>query len=134
MANHSGSGVASLHRLVGYNLGLPIWLDCKGQWNHVFTTSIQLNKLVSHSQTTFSSFIFGQEDFFLSEYKRRKSSLATQDYNKLHCWSTLVIDFMHFTSNHLHYSLVKSIKCIVNYTEHYRCTCLTSGCCFCSLL
>ena len=32
------SGVASFHRLVGHNLGLT-----KGQWNHVFTTSIQLS-------------------------------------------------------------------------------------------
>ena len=42
----TASGVASLHRLVGHKLGLPIWLDCKV--NGIMSSPqalIQLNKL-----------------------------------------------------------------------------------------
>ena len=85
----STSSVASLHWLVGHNLGLPILLDSTGQWNHVFTLTIQLNKL--------------------------------------HCWTTLVKDFLHSVSIYSYYSLLKWHKvhfnlCILNTID--ACTCI----------
>ena len=62
------SGTASLHRLVGHNLGLSIYVA----WQY-----------------------------------RTMESCIPHKLNKLHCWSTLVKDFMHSVSNYSHYSLLK---------------------------